>query len=293
MVNHHHEDDPHRNDPDRRARGPSDFTRLSDILPQRRSLEKETAICLGCGAEFRRYPISPFGGRREYCDRCILAMREDEAKELEVAKAIKREELRADSLPRKLRHKTFENWEGQSEALITAHAWAEGFPYPGDSRGYQSLYIYNEVNGVGKTHLAAAVANTIIDRWDGDPFGEPASPVRYVTGPNLLARILGSYARGEGETAEEIYRSLSGVRLLVLDDLIKESEGGGPSAHTQRAYFRLVDQRYMDERPMIVVSNCDLDDVHEVLGTATASRLAEMSANTVIKPLGEDRRYVR
>lgn len=220
-------------------------------------------------------------------------MREDEAKDLVVAKAIKREELRANSLPRQLRGKTFGTWEGQSGALTMAQEWTEGFPYPGDSRGYQSLYIYNEVNGVGKSHLAAAAANAIIDRWDGDPFAEPASPVRYVTGPNLLGTILGSYQRGEGETAERIYAALSAVRLLILDDLIQESAGGWPSAHTRRVYFRVVEQRYLDERPMIVVSNCHLNDLDDVLGSATRSRLAEMTANTVIKPLGEDRRYVR
>ena len=66
-------------------------------------------------------------------------------------------------------------------------------------------------SGCGKTHLAAAVANTVL-RGGGDAF--------FAVVPDLLDHLRASFAPGRGDPGyDELFNDIRNAGLLVLDDL--------------------------------------------------------------------------
>ena len=252
----------------------------------------ETRPCEKCGREFEAavtiYALR--SGPRvigpKQCPECIAravaeeAQRvaeeaEEERRALLVAQAGVREQW-GESMPRKFWRSTFESWQGRSGlagVVRDCQQYADGFPLEAP-HGYPSLWLFSETNGLGKSHLANAVAHRLFQRWDGDP-GRASCPVRYETGPGLLVRIKATYDRGESghETEEMVYRSLRGVPLLILDDVGKET----PSEHTRRVYFHLIDQRYQEDLPVLLATNVPGERLETLLGPDTADRLFEMT----------------
>ncbi len=186
-------------------------------------------------------------------------------------------------LPQRFREETFDRWRergwAESGAFTAVRSWAEGFPLDRPF-GYPSLLLCSEENGTGKSTLAGCVANRLFERYEGDI---PAPcPVRYETGPGLLVRVKATYNIHPGEearreTEEEVYRKLRGTKLLVMDDVGKEPA----TLHTSRVYFYIMDQRYGDGLPVMLISNKNLEGLREFLGNdeaarATISRIYEM-----------------
>ena len=73
-------------------------------------------------------------------------------------------------IPEGLINRTFDNFEAgwQDKALKVCRKYAEGFKLE-EPIGYRSLILYSPSPGVGKTHLVVAIANYIIDHWEGEP----------------------------------------------------------------------------------------------------------------------------
>ena len=196
-------------------------------------------------------------------------------------------------LPHNYWDKTFSTWKGKHKAFESVKKWAEEFPMTRPFR-YPSLFLYSASNGVGKSHLAASVANHLIERWQGNIEDEPACPVRYETGPSLLLRIRDSYEKVEGkklETEADIYRSLRGTSLLIVDDIGKEKT----SAHTSQVYFHIIDQRYSDGLPVMFISNLSMPEIgaflgNDLLARAVGSRLYEMCQCHFFKIVDKDHR---
>ena len=157
--------------------------------------------------------------------------------------------------------------------------WATEFPE--DPRGYPSLILYSSAPGPGKTTLAACVINHLIDRWNGDPDNRPALPVRYETGPSLNLRVRGTYnSRPDDgpwrETEAEVYVSLKGVKLLVLDD-VGDPDKEAPTEHTRRVYFHVIDQRYCEPLPVLLVTNSQEKQLEAVMGKYNVDRVIGMA----------------
>ena len=65
-------------------------------------------------------------------------------------------------------------------------------------------------HGVGKTHLAAAVANRLM---------EQGHPVFFTFVPDFLDQIRGSYSQDSELTYDELFEQVKAVPMLILDDL--------------------------------------------------------------------------
>lgn len=188
--------------------------------------------------------------------------------------------------------KTFENFDTryQQRPFGLILAWAQGFN-PLSPQGYPSLLLWSRGWGVGKTHLAEAVCNLIIDHWDGDPEHDAQRPVAYLSGPALVKRVRATYNMPRDqqwhETEEMVYSELRGVPLLVLDDMGKENA----SAHTREVYFYILDEREKQGLPVLVTSNLPPegpDSLEELMGGATISRLLGMSRGNCFELKGQD-----
>ncbi|MEO1646315.1 MAG: ATP-binding protein, partial [Chloroflexota bacterium] len=100
--------------------------------------------------------------------------------------------------------------------------------------------------GCGKTHLAAAVGNARLERGDW---------VLFITAPDLLDHLRGSYSPSSEMTYNETFERLRDTELLIIDDLGVEN----PSEWAQEKLFQLLDYRYSHRKHTIITTNRDLD----------------------------------
>ena len=197
-----------------------------------------------------------------------------------------------------LRDKRFDNFniEAQRPAYEAVYSWVTEMPieYP---RGYRSLLLYSDpgVYGVGKTHLLAAAANWLITNCPTD-VDNPVCPVRFETGTSLVRRIRATYNlkdedRPYHETEETLYNSLSGVGLLILDDVREETA----SRHSREVYYHIINERVNCGLPVMLSSNMNPESPQfaDVVGAATVSRLLGMVGGICYRLTGQDMRLKR
>lgn len=126
--------------------------------------------------------------------------------------------------------------------------------------------------GTGKTGLAIGALRELYVR---------GSSVKFGTVPSLLDSIRPG---PDSEEPRRAIRSLTSVDVLLLDDL------GAHKATDWSAerLFMIANDRYTQERPSIVTSNCTLEEIEEAIGPRTISRL--MDSATTLHVGGEDLR---
>lgn len=263
--------------------------------PERREEER---VCTSCSTPFTAViEFRTIAGRemtfgdRSACPPCREKQLEEEELEAERGReeeiALIRESLRRRAgVPQKFWDLTFDKWVEEREwkqtrAFKTVRRWVRDLPDP--PLGYPSLILHSP-KGHGKSALVACAMNYLVDTWPVDP-RSPVLPVRYETGPSLGLRVRATYNMREGdvqwrETEAEVYDSLRGVKLLVLDD-VGDSEKEPKSAHTKRVYFHLIDLRYRDDLPVLLCTNSIGQELESMIGEYAYDRLLEMAERVV------------
>lgn len=103
--------------------------------------------------------------------------------------------------------------------------------------------------GTGKSHLAAAIANHVVQ--------DHRMQVYFAVAPDLLHHLRGAYAPNSTVTYDERFEQIRSVYLLVVDDL--GSEQSTPWAVEK--LYQIFNHRYNNRLPTVVTSNSDLDSL--------------------------------
>jgi DNA replication protein DnaC len=140
----------------------------------------------------------------------------------------------------------------------------------------RGLWFMGDV-GTGKTTLAMLVSKAALDA---------GRTVAIYSVPRLLAEIRSSYDADPGERSYmDLVRRLAGVDLLHLEDLGAEKR----TDWVLEQLYSLVNERYEEERSIVVTTNLALDELERQIGARTVSRLVEICGDPL--PLfGPDRR---
>lgn len=172
------------------------------------------------------------------------------------------------NLGRRFESRTFENFDNARfpMAYEKVRTYAECFT---ENCGESLLLMGNP--GTGKTHLAAAATNYIVQ--------EHGVPVRFGSFLELLECMKKSFG-----SADDLGKELIEVPLLVIDDLGKERQ----SEWSGSVLYRVINGRYERYAPVIITTNESLDTLRDNIGEATFSRLIEMCDG--ISMNGEDYR---
>jgi DNA replication protein len=213
--------------------------------------QRQCPDCNGAGWFLEAVPYGhPNFGKLLPC-RCTKDARADRTKErrLEILSRLQ------DDLGSELwgcRLETFDVQRGcdaqSCAALVFALAAARSFL----NDGRRWLYFYGPA-GVGKSHLAAGVAREFAERGMGK--------AAYASVPKLLRFIRAGFKDGSGD---ERLSALQLVDLLILDDLGTEYRKSGEGfSHTDSVLFELINERYLYDRPTIITSNLELDDIEQ------------------------------
>jgi DNA replication protein DnaC len=101
--------------------------------------------------------------------------------------------------------------------------------------------------GTGKTHLAAAIANHVVQ--------DHHMQVYFAVAPDLLHHLRATFAPNSEVTYDERFEQIRSVYLLVIDDLGAEQS----TPWASEKLYQIFNYRYNNRLPTVVTSNCDLD----------------------------------
>lgn len=102
--------------------------------------------------------------------------------------------------------------------------------------------------GCGKTHLAAAIANHLL---------EQGHVVLFVVVPDLLDYLRASYAPGSPGRYDERFEEVREAPVLILDDLGTQSS----TPWALEKLFQIFNYRYNARLPTVITSNQKLEDI--------------------------------
>lgn len=202
---------------------------------------------------------------RDQCPECAKA-------EQSLARAARAaERIRQAGIPKRYAGKGFDAFQphtaAQRHALEAAQEFASSFQ--AEVLPVGRCLVFAGPPGTGKTHLAMAIMQALlIGDWS----------VRYTTALGAIRELRGSWGRGEGPSEAEVIRRFAALDLLVIDEI-----GVQYGSEAERiALFEVINARYLDMRPTIVVGNCTREEFATALDPRVLDRLAENGGKFVV-----------
>lgn len=207
---------------------------------------------------------------REIWSRCGGCKSDAEEAERVTKAAELAERMRADleakldaaAVPARFIGKSLDNFNADTEAkryaATVARDYIENFPLHlkrGDG------LILSGMPGTGKSHLAAAVLQGILPRHVG----------LYTTCMNAIRAVRETWRKDSERSEREVLTILCTVPLLVLDEIGVQYGTDGE----QTIIFDILDRRYRDMMPSILLTNQDKAGLKTFIGERAYDRLTE------------------
>jgi len=126
-----------------------------------------------------------------------------------------------------------------------------------------SSLIFIGKPGTGKTFAACSIINKLILQRDHS--------AKYVIANEFLTRLRNCYGSGATEMESEVFEDYTAPSLLVVDEIGRHKD----SKHAADSLFALLDSRYREVRPTILISNMGKDEFVDYVGEAMVSRLRQ------------------
>ena len=175
-----------------------------------------------------------------------------------------------------LRNMTFDNFDHkrlelpaeQRQNLRQAYNLAVEF-----ARSPEGWLIFQGINGCGKTHLAAAIANYRLAQ---------GKPVLFVVVPDLLDHLRSTFSPDSKISYDEFSERIKEVPLLILDDFGEQSA----TPWAQEKLYQLINYRYNARLPMVVTTCLSLDEIE----TRISSRMVDPMISLVFNITAPDYR---
>ena len=246
--------------------------RVDDIARARSPIFKDIGrrqeSCAKHG-EFMATGVRLPGGREIWtrCESCAAEAAAAErarkaAKEAEHARAVLEAKLSETAIPTRFLGKTLDNFnattEGQRYAATVARDFIENFPAHlkrGDG------LILSGMPGTGKSHIAAAILQGILPKHVG----------MYATCMGAIRAVRETWRKDSERSEREVLSILGDVPLLVLDEIGVQYGTDGE----QTIIFDILDRRYRDMRPTILLTNQDKAGFKQFIGERAYDRMTE------------------
>jgi len=153
----------------------------------------------------------------------------------------------------------FQHREGTTNAFKATKKYIEEYP----NWKQEAILIWGTY-GNGKSHLAAAVTNTLTAK---------GYSVVFQSVPELLRRIKSTFNKDNKESEHQIMKALLECDLLVLDDIGAEKL----TDWVQEIMFNIIDGRYRKGLPIFYTSNLKPTELSNQIGPRSYDRLVETS----------------
>jgi len=119
-------------------------------------------------------------------------------------------------------------------------------------------------NGTGKTHLASTIAQELL-------FSGRISSFKYYSAYDLSLMIKNSWFRESAKTEMQIIRELVDIDLMIIDEV-------GVQFGTETdmlLFFQIFNKRLSAEKPTIMISNKNANELKDLVGPRVVDRLRE------------------
>ena len=155
---------------------------------------------------------------------------------------------------------SFEDFDPSISGTVTAFEEAMSFA---QDPSHRWLVLSGPV-GVGKTHLAVAIAQYAIEHHKMPPY--------FAAVPDLMDHLRSTFAPGAAEGYDDRFEEIRNAQLLVLDDL--GTENATPWA--QEKLYQIINHRYIERLPTVITTNVDLKKIDD----RVASRMLDHRLST-------------
>lgn len=174
------------------------------------------------------------------------------------------------AIPPRFMDRRFANYRAtcpnSAKALETVREYAENFA---DSLASGRSLILMGTVGTGKTHLAASAAHALIAQGYTAVFTSVLSAVRSVKE---------TYGHGATQTERQAINALIAPDLLIIDEVGVQFG----SATEEMILFEIINGRYEQMKPTIIISNLAMGPLKEYLGERVFDRLREGGGKAVV-----------
>lgn len=204
------------------------------------------------------------------CPKCKeireLAEREkSQAEETERKRRHYEKFLNLSNIPGRFKDRTFETfqvaYENQKRALAVCKRYADNFD---ESYSKGKSLILSGKPGTGKSHLAVSVIQAIYPKYQG----------QYLTLMDLIRIVRNTWNRNSEKTEIQVLRELVGIDLLVIDEIGVQYGTDGE----QNIIFDVLDGRYREQMPTILLTNQDKEGVSKCIGERVFDRMRESAS---------------
>lgn len=207
---------------------------------------------------------------QQECPRCVDAgyakqdaERRRSAEQQMRARKLK-EILAIAGIPARFATKTLDDYQAPEYAQRVALTICKKFAgtWPEQHRKGGSLVLVGGP-GTGKTHLACAIANVIMP--------DHLATVAFGSVSDIMREIRSTYGNKTDRTEIQALADLVKPDLLIIDE-VGASSG---SEHEVQMLFDIIDKRYRNLRPTIVISNLNEEKLEQFLGHRVMDRFRE------------------
>lgn len=173
-------------------------------------------------------------------------------------------------IPHKYLTRSFDNYRAetpaQQKALAACQRFAEDFD---DYQRTGAGLIMTGRPGTGKTHLACAIANRVIEQGHTSVF---------ITASKMIRKIRETYRRDSEFTEQQVIDSLRDVDLLIIDE-VGVQRGTESEEHL---LFEVLNERNSVFAPTIILSNLTAEEIKSYIGERAMDRLREGGGKLVV-----------
>lgn len=197
------------------------------------------------------------------CQKCLAIANEKEQAEKDKvdkgrAEARKIRARENSGISKRNLHKNFTDYictsEMQEKAKNDCERYVENFPTD------KSLIMVGGV-GTGKTLLASAMLDSLVDR-------HRCEMIKVI---DLIRYLKATWKKDSESSEQDIIDYYTKLDLLILDEV-----GSQFGSDTEKLFiFDVIDGRYQDMKPTILISNLDIEGVKDCIGERCVDRLRE------------------
>lgn len=228
-------------------------TRLA-VCPEHGEFESRQMIHTGRGGIWSKCASCAEVARKAEEDR-------DEARKLANIERQHAERLHFARIPARFIGRTFDTFKAEAEAQKHAQSVARDFAEQfADNHKHGRGLIFSGLPGTGKSHLAAAILQTMLKR-----------NVCYVTCLDMIREVRGAWRKDSDRSELEVLGTLGTLDLLVIDEVGVQYGTEGE----QTIIFDILDRRYRDVLPTVILTNQDKAGFKTFIGERTFDRLTE------------------
>jgi len=178
--------------------------------------------------------------------------------------------IKRSGIPKRFKNSTFLNYDQSENREASWKVIEFANEFPNNKRG---LLLTGNV-GTGKTHLAVALANKLLDNLYSVYFGNVI---------DVLGFIKSTYSQNSKITEDEAINLMTKeVDLFIIDDLGKENS----TEYTLAMLYQLINRVYENDKTLVITTNDNSDNLVKNLGNrgqAIVSRITEMCEPVVFK----------